>query len=180
MVVAANVRMAELLVALAAEPDQAPLLLSGCAWGLVLCSGFAPGPQQQQVTQRAWELGWCERAVATLVAMREARGEGDWAGARRGADGTPGTIFFGLAAMLPPFFSTELQPAVRAFIATSGLFQLALGTIRHFAQRPAAEASSACLIFFSFRMVTFARNEPGSPPACTRTTVLIWRNMRCN
>jgi hypothetical protein len=48
-VVAANVRMAELLVALAAEPDQAPHLLSGCAWGLVLCSGFAPGPQQQQV-----------------------------------------------------------------------------------------------------------------------------------
>ena len=157
------VRMAELLVELTTDLDEDPIVVCGGLWAFIQCGGWGgPVPQQKLVVRRMWDMGWFGSMLSRLQALQ--KGSDDWLSVQPGTVGTVGQVAMICSTHLSRFFGSELEPAVRSFIATSGLFQLCCEAVTEYSQRPSG-TTSLSLIYFAFRMMPFVVREPGCADA---------------
>ncbi len=150
------VRMAELLIGLAADPDEEPIIVSAATLALMHCGSWDAPAQQKLVVQRMWDMGWFGRTVSKLRALELE----DLLSVQPGADFYPASAFLIVGTHLSRFFGSDLETTVRAFIVNSGLFQLCCDVVTEFARRPEGTVS-VTVVYFGVRMLMFAAREPG-------------------
>lgn len=168
---AVPVRVATLILEMLHEPPGQRLpeeLRPAAALGLFMCHGIgAPPPAHYaSVAQSVVTGGIIELIVSEIEATRNA--DLDWLSIRDGLHtSTPGMLIWSLmASVMPATLKTqppEVVQALRKRCVSSGLFQLTLEAMSHFANRgiEAVSDGNHIAMYFLLKVPNFCRAEPG-------------------